>query len=63
MWYHPAHDNIEWENLGGQDAHCRAYRNSPVLELTPQDRDTLIGELRTHNAIYRPLFQRREQRA
>src|SRR5258705_10408358 len=34
-----------------------------VLELTPQDVDTIIYELRAYHAIYHPLFQRREQRA
>ena len=35
----------------------------PVLDLTPQDGDTIIDELRAYHAIYSPLFQRREQRA
>jgi SRSO17 transposase len=34
---------------------------APALDLTPQDIDTIIGELRAYHAIYRPLFQRREQ--
>jgi len=34
----------------------------PVLDLTPQDIDNLVDELRDYHAIYRPLFQRREQR-
>jgi len=34
----------------------------PVLDLTPQDIDNLVDELRAYHAIYRPLFQRREQR-
>ena len=34
----------------------------PVLDLTPQDIDHLVDELRAYHAIYRPLFQRREQR-
>src|SRR5215212_11273228 len=36
---------------------------APVLDLTPQDVDTIIDELRAYHAIYSPLFQRREQRA
>ena len=35
---------------------------APVLDLTPQDVDTIIDELRAYHAIYSPLFQRREQR-
>jgi len=36
---------------------------APVLDLTPQDVDTIIDELRAYHTIYSPLFQRREQRA
>jgi SRSO17 transposase len=36
---------------------------APVLDLTPQDVDTIIDELRAYHAIYSPLFHRREQRA
>jgi SRSO17 transposase len=32
------------------------------MELTPQAIDNLVEELREYHAIYRPLFQRREQR-
>ena len=35
---------------------------APALHLAPQDVDTLLDELRVYHAIYRPLFQRREQR-
>jgi SRSO17 transposase len=35
---------------------------APVLDLTPQDVDLIIDELRAYHAIYSPLFQRREQR-
>jgi SRSO17 transposase len=35
---------------------------APVLALAPQDMDTLLDELQTSHALYRPLFQRREQR-
>jgi SRSO17 transposase len=35
---------------------------APVLDLTPQDVDTIIDELRAYHTIYSPLFQRREQR-
>jgi hypothetical protein len=35
---------------------------APVLDLRPQDIDTITDELRAYHAIYRPLFQRREQR-
>jgi len=33
-----------------------------MLDLTPQEVDTLLDELRAYHAIYSPLFQRREQR-
>ena len=33
----------------------------PELNLTPQDVDNLLPELEAYQAIYRPLFQRREQ--
>jgi hypothetical protein len=41
--------------------------NSPiettaVRDLTPRDREDLVEELRVDHAVYRPLFQRREQR-
>lgn len=35
---------------------------APVLDLTPQDIDTILDELRAYHTIYSPLFQRREQR-
>jgi SRSO17 transposase len=35
---------------------------APMLDLTPQEVDTLLDELRAYHAIYSPLFQRREQR-
>jgi hypothetical protein len=35
---------------------------APAMELTPQAIDHLVEELREYHAIYRPLFQRREQR-
>ena len=35
---------------------------APLLDLTPQDIDTISDELRAYHAIYSPLFQRREQR-
>jgi SRSO17 transposase len=35
---------------------------APVLALAPQDRDTLLNELRASHVIDSPLFQRREQR-
>jgi hypothetical protein len=35
---------------------------APVLDLTPQDVDAIIDELRAYHTIYSPLFQRREQR-
>jgi len=34
----------------------------PAFNLTPQDLDNLLGELREYHAIYSPLFQQREQR-
>jgi SRSO17 transposase len=36
---------------------------APVMELRPQDIDTLVDALQDSHAIYSPLFQRREQRA
>jgi len=36
---------------------------APMLDLTHQDVDTIIDELRAYHAIYSPLFHRREQRA
>ncbi len=35
---------------------------APVLDLTPQDSDGLLDELRTYHAIFSPLFTRPEQR-
>jgi SRSO17 transposase len=35
---------------------------APVLDLTPQDLETISDELRAYHAIYSPLLQRREQR-
>jgi SRSO17 transposase len=35
---------------------------APALALTPQVLDHLVEALRAYHAIYRPLFQRREQR-
>ena len=35
---------------------------APTLDLTPQDVDRLLEELRAYHAIYAPLFRRREQR-
>jgi SRSO17 transposase len=34
-----------------------------VLDLTPQDVDSIVGELQAYHAMFSPLFQRREQRA
>ncbi len=36
---------------------------APVLDLTPQDVDSIVDELQAYHAIFSPLFQRREQRA
>lgn len=36
---------------------------APVLDLTPQDVDSVLDELRAYHARFSPLFQRREQRA
>jgi len=36
---------------------------APVLDLTPQDLDGILDDLRAYHAIFSPLFQRREQRA
>ena len=35
---------------------------APEMHLTPQDIDNLLGEVKAYQAIYSPLFQRREQR-
>jgi SRSO17 transposase len=35
---------------------------TPVLNLSPQDISQLLPELAAYQAIYRPLFARREQR-
>jgi len=35
---------------------------APVLDLTPQDCDTIIDGLRAYHTIYSPLFQHRQQR-
>jgi SRSO17 transposase len=42
--------------------HSEPIATAPALDLTPQDIETIIDELRAYHAIYRPLFQRREQR-
>src|SRR6266540_2144738 len=36
---------------------------APVLDLTPQDLDSILDELGAYHAIFSPLFQRREQQA
>lgn len=36
---------------------------APVLDVTPQDLDGILDDLRAYHAIFSPLFQRREQRA
>ena len=35
---------------------------APVLDLTPEDLATVLGELASYHQIYSPLLQRREQR-
>jgi SRSO17 transposase len=35
---------------------------APGLDLTPQDLDGLLGQVEEYQAVYRPLYQRREQR-
>lgn len=42
--------------------HIEPIETAPALDLTPGALDTLLEELRGSHAIYRPLFQRREQR-
>jgi SRSO17 transposase len=42
--------------------HIEPMETAPVLDLTPQDLEALLDELRVYHAIYSPLFQRREQR-
>jgi SRSO17 transposase len=42
--------------------HIEPIATAPVLDLTPQEIGTIIDELRAYHTIYRPLFQRREQR-
>src|SRR6266480_2492570 len=48
--------------LGGMMLQLEPIATAPVLDLTPQDVDTIIDELRAYHTIYSPLFQRREQR-
>jgi SRSO17 transposase len=42
--------------------HIEPMEIAPVLDLTPQDLEALLDELRVYHAIYSLLFQRREQR-
>jgi SRSO17 transposase len=42
--------------------HLETIATAPVLDLTPQDIDDLLDELRTYHAIFSPLFKRPEQR-
>jgi SRSO17 transposase len=39
-----------------------AIETAPILELEPSDIDGLMEEIEAYHAIYRPLFERREQR-
>ncbi len=39
-----------------------AVATAPVLELTPQELDTIVDELTAFHAIFSPLFARKEQR-
>ena len=51
-----------------QEGHCQGgsmreiIETAPNLDLTPQDLDGLMGEAQEYQAMYRPLYQRREQR-
>lgn len=42
--------------------HLEPIATAPVLDLTPQDIDGLLDELRSYHAIFSPLFKRPEQR-
>jgi SRSO17 transposase len=42
--------------------HLETIATVPVLDLTPQDIDSLLDELHTYHAIFSPLFKRPEQR-
>jgi SRSO17 transposase len=42
--------------------HLEMIDTAPVLDLTPQDIDGLLDELRIYHAIFSPLFKRPEQR-
>ena len=42
--------------------HLETIATAPVLDLTPQDVDGLLDELRIYHAIFSPLFKRPEQR-
>jgi SRSO17 transposase len=43
--------------------HLETIATAPVLDLTPQDIDGLLDELRIYHAIFSPMFKRPEQRA
>src|SRR5947207_8073130 len=47
---------------GGMMLQLEPIATAPVLDLTPQDIEPIIDELRAYHTIYSPLFQRREQR-
>ena len=40
----------------------QVIETAPEVRLTPQDVDSLLGEVETYQGIYSPLFQRHEQR-
>ena len=42
--------------------HLETIAMAPVLDLTPQDIDGLLDELRTFHAIFSPVLKRPEQR-
>jgi SRSO17 transposase len=51
-----------------QEADCqegsmrKMVETAPNLDLTPQDLDGLLGQVQEYQVLYRPLYQRREQR-
>jgi SRSO17 transposase len=40
----------------------KIVETTPTLDLTPHDLDGVLGEVQEYQAVYRPLYQRREQR-
>jgi hypothetical protein len=60
---HPFHWLVLDEPHQGALTYCYVALTAPVLDVTPQDVDGILDELRAYQTIFNPLFQRREQRA